>query len=317
MPDSSQYIQIKRLQTGINGRIANTKTKRGADTYEGYAGSFLATLPPNALLSNKFIVPETGGGGGGGDCDLVEVTGDKSSYWLDPCTNFKYADSEGAQLIGYDGDVSEITSLEIPDTVTSIAESAFISCTSLETLTLSTNLVSIGKNAFSDCSSLTSLVIPDSVTSIGDSAFGECSTLQNLTLSNQLSSLGQSAFLGCYALTSLEIPGSLIEISKNAFRRCGSLVDITFNPGLTKILDSAFYDCASLKNINLPSGTEIIEINAFFNAASAETLTLPDSITTIGNDAFLNISTTCILTTNLLGVDIDTLSVGGGYPVPV
>lgn len=66
MPSASQFIQIKRLQTGINGRIANTKQKRAADTYEGYAGSNISTLPPNVLLSNKFIVEEESGGGGGG-----------------------------------------------------------------------------------------------------------------------------------------------------------------------------------------------------------------------------------------------------------
>lgn len=68
MASASQFIQIKRLQTGINGRIANTKSKRANDTYEGYAGSSLVTLPPNTLLSNKFIVPESGGGGG--DCPV-------------------------------------------------------------------------------------------------------------------------------------------------------------------------------------------------------------------------------------------------------
>ena len=73
-PSASQYIQIRRLQSGINGKSASTKpsSKRANDTYEGYAGTALTTLPPNALTSNKFI-PETGGGGGGGGIYTIDL----------------------------------------------------------------------------------------------------------------------------------------------------------------------------------------------------------------------------------------------------
>jgi hypothetical protein len=76
MPSASQFIQIKRLQTGINGKLASTKTlnKRANDTYDGYAGTSLITLPPNALLSNKFIVTPGGGGGGGGGSATYTIT---------------------------------------------------------------------------------------------------------------------------------------------------------------------------------------------------------------------------------------------------
>lgn len=109
MPDLSQYIQIKRLQTGINGRIANTKTKRANDTYEGYAGSGLTILPPNALLSNKFIIPETGDGGGGGgepDCSnlytLTLVMPDGDNIQLVSTTD-EFTISASSFCIGFGG----------------------------------------------------------------------------------------------------------------------------------------------------------------------------------------------------------------------
>ena len=68
-------------------------------------------------------------------------------------------------------DYSSLTSIEIPDSVTSIGESAFSDCSSLTSIEIPNSVTSIGEWAFSDCSSLTSIEIPDSVTSIGEHAF--------------------------------------------------------------------------------------------------------------------------------------------------
>jgi len=69
---------------------------------------------------------------------------------------------------------TEITSLTIPNSVTSIGSRAFAGCTGLTSLTIPNSVTSIGVYAFEGCTGLTSLTIPNSVTSIGANAFNGC-----------------------------------------------------------------------------------------------------------------------------------------------
>jgi len=101
----------------------------------------------------------------------------------------------------FKGDVLE--SITIPDSVTSIGEGAFFSCTSLREITLPKNLESIKYATFYKCSSLTSIEIPDSVTDIEYGAFYECSGLTAVVVANCQTNIGESAFFNCTSLTSV------------------------------------------------------------------------------------------------------------------
>ena len=72
-----------------------------------------------------------------------------------------------------------MTSITIPNSVTSIGSSAFYGCSGLTSITIPNSVTSIGNSAFYGCSSLTSVTIPNSVKKIYYSAFSKCSNLEN------------------------------------------------------------------------------------------------------------------------------------------
>jgi hypothetical protein len=116
----------------------------------------------------------------------------------------------------------------IPDTVTSIGDSAFSDCSGLTSLTIPKSVTSIGSLAFADCFGLTSLTIPATVTSTGDGAFQDCYGLTSLTISDGVTSIGEDEFYGCYRLASVTIPPSVVTIGDGAFEFCRSLTSATF-----------------------------------------------------------------------------------------
>ena len=110
-----------------------------------------------------------------------------------------------------------------------IGDYSFYNCSGLTSITIPDSVTSIGSSAFYGCSGLTSVTIPDSVTSIGQSAFSRCSGLTNLTIPDSVTSIGDSAFENCSELTSVTIPESVKVIGKYAFKNCSGLTEIFYN----------------------------------------------------------------------------------------
>ena len=159
--------------------------------------------------------------------------------------------------------MDKLTSMTIPNSVTSIGEGAFYICTSLTSVTIGNSVTSIGKGAFKDCSSLTSVIIPNSVTSIGDAAFGGCSSLTSVTIGESVTSIGESTFEGCSSLTSVTISNSVTSIGEKTFYNCSSLTSVTIPNSVKTIGTSAFEGCVRLGKISLGTGLEEIAANAF------------------------------------------------------
>ena len=126
---------------------------------------------------------------------------------LSGCTNLAFECFAGCPF----------TSINIPDSVTSIASNAFLNCRLLSSITLPVNVSTIGDLAFYKCSSLTSVTIPNSVMSIGVSAFRGCTSLTSITIPNSVTSIGNSTFSGCGAVTTIVIPDSVTTIGNDAF----------------------------------------------------------------------------------------------------
>ena len=122
--------------------------------------------------------------------------------------------------------LSTVTSVTIPNTVSSIGGTAF-AYTGLISVTIPNSVTSIGGGAFADCSNLTTVSIPGNSTSIADSAFAFCPKLNNVTLGNGVTSIGDSAFNNDSSLTAITIPKSVTSIGSQVFGNCSSLSAIT------------------------------------------------------------------------------------------
>ena len=94
-----------------------------------------------------------------------------------------------------------LTSVTIPDSVTTIGYEAFYKCTNLTSIIIPDNVTTIGDGAFYECSSLTSVTIPDGVTTIGDDAFRNCDSLTSVTIGKSVTTIGEDAFYECDSLT--------------------------------------------------------------------------------------------------------------------
>ena len=187
-----------------------------------------------------------------------------------------------------------LTNIEIPSSVTSIGSHAFYHCTSLTSVTFGENsqLTSVGENAFSYCKSLTNIEIPSDVTAIGKYAFDNCIGLTSITFgeNSQLTSIGKNAFSYCIGLKSIEIPSSVTSIGGAAFYDCDSLTSVSFgeNSQLISIGEGAFYDCDSLTSIEVPSSVTSIGGAAFHSSDNLTSVEIFSGITSIGERAFCN-----------------------------
>ena len=115
----------------------------------------------------------------------------------------------------------------IPNTVTTIADSAFERCYGLTSVVIPNTVTSIGNSVFYNSVTLTSVILPNTVTCIGNNMFSYCYKLTSVTIPNSVTSIGFEAFKDCYGLTSITIPNSVTNIGDNAFKECSGLTSVT------------------------------------------------------------------------------------------
>lgn len=146
-----------------------------------------------------------------------------SSIIVDGNTNYDSVDNvlfnkDHTTLLSYPAGKKD-TSYVVPESVKSIGVCAFVGA-DLSSLTLPQDLTSIGWGAFEACRNLTSVTIPDSVTNIGFAVFRACSSLTSVTIPWRMTKVEEQAFSGCGKLTDVYYTGSQarwdrIEVSGN------------------------------------------------------------------------------------------------------
>lgn len=223
-----------------------------------------------------------------------------------------------------------ITSLVMPDSITSIGQSAFEDCHELQTVKLSANLEKLGSRAFANCTNLQALELPDSVTAIGGGAFAGCEKLTafrvpagvtvleagtfsgckgltQLNIHDRVTAIGFQAFSGCTGLTQLHLPESLTALGEGAFTSCTALTSMVIPQGVTKIESGLFSYCLALESVTLPNTVTEIGWRAFADCKSLAAMVLPDSVTVLGDYAFEGCQALKSLTIgpNLVDISID------------
>jgi hypothetical protein len=171
-------------------------------------------------------------------------------------------------------DCSSLTSITIPESVTSIGSSAFNGCTNLTSVTIPESVTSIGSDAFSGCTSLTSVTLEsNNIVSAARDKYSSMKTIfgnqvEEYIFGNSVISIGDYAFCGCSSLTSVTIPESVTGLGIQAFRDCSSLTSVTIGSGVTSIGGSAFSGCNRLNSITIGSGVTSIGYYAFYGCSS-------------------------------------------------
>ena len=220
--------------------------------------------------------------------------------------------------------------IEICDCVEIVGGSTFDSFGSLTSVSLPQYLTTINDYAFSYCTGLTTINIPNSVEYVGERAFDGCMNLptyngvryadtcavlavndqESYNLKNGIRFIGTEAFAWQSNLRSMVIPGTVAGINSYAFRGCSSLTSVTIPNEISYIGEGAFYDCNTLVTANIPVGLKTIPTHCF-HKCNLTSVTIPDSVEVISDYAFSD-------NHNLLNVDIPsgvtyfgTLAFGG------
>ena len=185
---------------------------------------------------------------------------------------------------------SSLKSIDIPNSITTIGNSAFWDCSSLKSINIPNCVTTISNSTFLNCSSLQSIDIPNSVTSIGEDAFSRCSSLRNIDIPNSVTYIGMGAFADCTLLQSIDIPNKINEINAYTFSNCPRLQHIIIPSNVQEIGGYAFYNCRALKRIKLPNGLTRIRSGAFYGCSALKEIIIPNSVKSIWAGTFQNCS---------------------------
>ena len=180
-----------------------------------------------------------------------------------------------------------ITSVTIPNGVTTIGFSAFNGCIKLEKIKFSSNLDTVCENAFNNTKWFNNQ--SNGLVYVGKVAYkykGDMPRNTKITVKSDTVSISESAFKDCANLTAILIPSSVKHIDKYAFYNCQELTKLNFNDGIERIENDAFGSCEKLTSVNFSETLKSIGAFAFVECKKLSEITIPQSVTSVGEYAF-------------------------------
>ena len=251
--------------TSVN--IPNSVTSIGNAAFYNCRSLISVNIPNSVTFIDRNVFRECTG------LTEINVESDNTQYSSQDGVLFN---KDKTTIINYPAQNSR-TTYNIPNSVTSIEEMAFLYCKRLTMVTIPNSVTSIGLEAFFDCDGLTTVTIPNSVTSIGLDAFGWCNGLTEINVESgnaQYTSQNGVLFnkdkttIVCYpagkAETTYTIPNSVTNIGDYAFMDCSLLTTVTIPNTVTTIGNSAFTYCNGLVSVTIPNSVSTIGGDAFY-----------------------------------------------------
>jgi len=154
--------------------------------------------------------------------------------------------------------------------------------TNIQTVVIPQSVTSIGHYAFYECSGLSSVIIPNSVTSIGECAFHDCSNLSSVSIGSGLATISQTAFCG-----SIKLKDFIVSASNLTYY---SVNGILYNKNRTKLIH---YPNAMSSSFTIPTRVTAIDGHAFCGCKDLKSITIPSLAKSIGEEAFCDCSSLC------------------------
>ncbi len=208
-----------------------------------------------------------------------------------------------------------LTAVQLPDSVTSYGQSAFLNCEELTTLTIPAG-VTLDSYALDGACGLTEILVedghplyqsvdgvlfntqgdvlikypearpdlsytvPEGCTTLADWSFVGTRFLQEIQM-DHITRIGADAFYYCVALRSARIPEGITELPANLFGCCIALETVSIPSTVTAIGENCFYSCTALREVALPDGLRSIASYAFAHCTALTELTIPASVETV------------------------------------
>lgn len=220
-----------------------------------------------------------------GEGIVLSKDGTKLVYYPNNKRETEYTIPSGIKIIGKYAFSSNnnLENIIISSDVQEIEEYAFYA-TNISKMEIPNTVTKLGLGLFNSCKALKQIILPTNLTELPANIFRECEKLEEITLPNSIVDIGQSAFEECTNLKKIEIPKNVTKIGICAFNKCTNLEEIKFagDSKLETILLKAFSECESLKTIEIPEGTKTIYKNIFNGCKELRSIVIPSSLTKIG-----------------------------------